>query len=49
MADWLRALARTRAAAGCDGLGHLTGADKRVDARVLLWSPDVWVKLTAGI
>ena len=34
---------------GAMGIAILTGADKWVDARVLVWMPDAWVNLTIGI
>jgi len=34
---------------GAMGIAILTGADKRLKARVLSWLPDTWVNLTVGI
>lgn len=34
---------------GAMGVAILTGGDKWIEARVLAWLPDAWVKLTVGI
>ena len=52
--DWVLAhMERVRhgfaALLGLMGLAVLTGADKRIESRIVQWLPDAWVNLTIGM